>query len=80
MSIELKNSDPMYEILQNLSVGFFSISDSLNKKISEVQKGRKSRGGSWWAENAKNKTIMDRMDADQKRCNVILLQLQLTQR
>ena len=47
MSIELKNSDPMYEILQNLSVGLFSISDSLNKKISEVQKGRKSRGGSW---------------------------------
>ena len=75
MSIELKKLDPLCEKLEKLCVGFCSISESLNIKICEVEKRSEDTEAEvrqLKIEVTKNEKIMDRIEADQKRCNLIL--------
>ena len=75
MSIELKKLDPLCVKVEKLSMEISSISESLNKKICEVEKRSENTEAEvreLKMEISKNKKIMDRIEADQKRCNVIL--------
>ena len=75
MSIELKKLDPLQEKVEKLSMEFSSISESLNKKIFEVEKrseNTEAEVGKLKREVTKFKKLKDRIEADQTRCNVIL--------
>ena len=75
MSIELKKLDPLCEEVVKLSMEFSSISESLNKKIYEAEKRSENTEAEvreLKTEVTKFKKLMDRIEADQKRCNVIL--------